>query len=273
MKERFQVSENFLGGTGIPSKAMVLTFGISFACHAILIGALFFLPEYRKPSVNPFPSAINVSFVSLKEFDKISGDMPENQPRNKERVPERPAGKPELPGDSIRTDIPSVSRETEANAFTDALPSSVDQGNNERNQENGLGNLKQNYYGTEGSISQSTGRHTWGGTPRYDHTDSEMSPIYYNVKEAVPLYKVNPTPVYPLHAKKRGYEGIVILEVLVTKEGNAGKVSIFKSSRYSLLDEAAATSVKKWRFEPGKRGDKVVDMPVKIPIRFKLEAD
>lgn len=50
---------------GIPSKTLVLTFGISFLCHAVLIGAMFFLPEYRKPMGNPFPSAINVSLVSF----------------------------------------------------------------------------------------------------------------------------------------------------------------------------------------------------------------
>jgi len=65
MKVRFQDSENFFGGTGIPPKTMVLTFGISFACHVILIGAMFFLPEYRSSSGNPFPTAINVSLVSL----------------------------------------------------------------------------------------------------------------------------------------------------------------------------------------------------------------
>jgi TonB family protein len=199
--------------------------------------------------------------------------MPENQPGNKERVPDRPAERPKLPGDSIRTDIPAASRVMEATAHTEVLPSSVDQGYNERNQENGPGNLKQNYYGTTEGMSQSTGRHTGGGIPRYDHTDSEMSPIYHNIKEVVPLYKENPGPVYPLQAKKRGYEGTVILEVIVTKDGKAGKVSVFKSSRYSLLDEAAVSSVEKWRFEPGKRGDEKVDMPVKIPIRFKLEAD
>jgi TonB family protein len=273
MKGCFQVSGNFLGRTGIPPKTVILTFGISFACHAILIGALFFLPGYSKLPDSPFPSTINVSLVSLKGFDKISGDMPENQPGNKKRAPERPAGMSELPGDSIRTDIPAVSRGTEATVLTDVLPPSVDQGYTERNQENELGNLKHNYYGTAGGMSQSTGRHTWGSIPRYGHTDIEMSPIYHNLKEAVPLYKENPTPVYPFQAKKRGYEGTVILEVLVTKEGKAGKVSIFQSSRYSLLDESAVSSVKKWRFEPGKRGDEKVDMPVKIPIRFKLETD
>jgi len=65
MKGHLLVSENFLRGTSIPPKTMVLTFGLSFACHAILIVAMFFLPEYRSNSGNPFPSAINVSLVSL----------------------------------------------------------------------------------------------------------------------------------------------------------------------------------------------------------------
>jgi colicin import membrane protein len=65
MKERFQVSGYLARGNGIPSKTLVLTFGISFLCHAVLIGAMFFLPEYRKPVGNPFPSAINVSLVSF----------------------------------------------------------------------------------------------------------------------------------------------------------------------------------------------------------------
>lgn len=109
----------------------------------------------------------------------------------------------------------------------------------------------------------------------YESSFKEMTslPVSRIVKEAVPLYKENPAPGYPLLAKKRGYQGTVILEVLVTKEGRAGKVSVFQSSRYSILDEVAVSSVKKWRFEPGKLGDKKVDMPVKIPIRFQLEPE
>jgi len=85
MKVRFQVSENFPGRTGIPAKTMVLTFGISFACHAILIGAMFFLPEYRKPSGNPFPSSINVSLVSLPAAP--TGPPAGSAPVAKEAIP------------------------------------------------------------------------------------------------------------------------------------------------------------------------------------------
>jgi colicin import membrane protein len=65
MKERSQ-SPGYSGeGNNIPPRTLALTFGISLFCHAMLIGAMFFLPEYRKPAGNPFPSAINVSLVSF----------------------------------------------------------------------------------------------------------------------------------------------------------------------------------------------------------------
>ncbi len=63
--QSFQFSGYFNGKSSIPPKTVAITFGISFACHAVLIGVLYFLPGYSRPVVNPFPSAINVSLVSL----------------------------------------------------------------------------------------------------------------------------------------------------------------------------------------------------------------
>jgi len=203
-------------------------------------------------SLTYLPSAVTSSdSQSLMAHEKKAGDVPENQSGKTDRLYERPVSRPEFPGASNKTDIPAAPGVTEANAVTDSLPSSVDEGYKERGPKNGLEDLKH----------------------AYNFTPGGMPPISQIIKEAVPLYKENPAPGYPLHAKKRGYEGTVILEVLVTKEGKAGKVSVFQSSHYSLLDEAAVSSVKKWRFEPGKRGDEKMDMPVKIPIRFKLESD
>ena len=151
---------------------------------------------------------------------------------------------------ATQTDVPAASGVFTANTVTDPLPHMIDKGYRDGDPINGLEGLKQ----------------------VYDHTAGAMPPVSRIIKEAVPLYKENPAPGYPMQAKKKGYEGTVVLEVLVTKEGKAGKVSVFQSSRYSLLDESAVSSVKKWRFEPGKRGDEKVDMTVKIPIRFQLEA-
>jgi len=89
--------------------------------------------------------------------------------------------------------------------------------------------------------------------------------------DAIPVYRKNPAPRYPRMAKRRGYEGTVLLEVLVDREGKVKELRIFHSSGYPVLDKAALSSVKKWIFESGKRGDKSIEMWVKIPVRFRLK--
>ena len=90
-------------------------------------------------------------------------------------------------------------------------------------------------------------------------------------REAIPLYRKNPPPGYPRVAKKRGYQGTVVLSVLVDENGRVGNLWVFTSSGYMLLDNAAAKAVKKWFFEPGKIGNRNVEMWVKVPIRFQLK--
>lgn len=91
------------------------------------------------------------------------------------------------------------------------------------------------------------------------------------LREARPMYRTNPSPYYPRLARKRGYEGTVVLEVLVDPSGKVKDLQVFKSGGYAILDKAAADSVKDWLFEPGMRGDEKLEMWVKIPIRFQLK--
>lgn len=91
------------------------------------------------------------------------------------------------------------------------------------------------------------------------------------LREARPMYRTNPSPHYPRLARKRGYEGTVVLEVLVDPSGRVKDLQVFKSGGYAILDKAAVASVKDWLFEPGMRGDEKVEMWVKIPIRFQLK--
>lgn len=90
-------------------------------------------------------------------------------------------------------------------------------------------------------------------------------------REAVPLYKVNPPPKYPRVAKRRGYQGTVVLSVFVSEDGRVENLWVYTSSGYRLLDNAAIKAVKKWTFEPGIRGNKKVEMSVNIPVRFELK--
>jgi len=96
-------------------------------------------------------------------------------------------------------------------------------------------------------------------------------PVSMIITEAVPLYKVNPEPGYPKRAKKRGFEGTVILSVLVNKKGAVDNIWIFESCGYKSLDNAALKAVKGWIFEPGRRRDETVEMWVEVPVRFELK--
>jgi protein TonB len=87
---------------------------------------------------------------------------------------------------------------------------------------------------------------------------------------ARPLYRKNPPPRYPRQARRKGYEGIVILEVLVDQKGTVNDLRVFQSSGYKILDQSALESVHKWVFEPGTRNGETVKMWVRVPIRFKL---
>ncbi len=96
------------------------------------------------------------------------------------------------------------------------------------------------------------------------------------VAETVPArfdaaYLNNPAPAYPPLARRMREEGKVLLRVLVTADGAAGKISVSTSSGSSRLDTAAENAVARWRFVPAKQDGRSVEAWVVVPIVFKLE--
>jgi TonB family protein len=61
-----------------------------------------------------------------------------------------------------------------------------------------------------------------------------------------PSYFVQPH--YPLSARKRGLQGLVVLKLLVNYSGEVEVIELLESSGHSLLDESAMEAVKKWMF-------------------------
>ena len=92
-----------------------------------------------------------------------------------------------------------------------------------------------------------------------------------NIKIARPLYEQNTSPRYPQRARRMGYQGLVMLKVLIDENGQVDDLKVMKSSGYPILDRTALSSVKKWLFVPGTKGGKKKKMWVKIPIRFQLD--
>ena len=87
---------------------------------------------------------------------------------------------------------------------------------------------------------------------------------------AVPRYGENPPPPYPMIARRKGYEGVVLLSVEVLSNGRAGHVKIEKSTGYAVLDTSALKAVKEWKFEPARRMGTPVTVWVNVPVKFVL---
>lgn len=90
------------------------------------------------------------------------------------------------------------------------------------------------------------------------------------LEEARPIHQKNPAPVYPLRAREAGWEGLVILKVLVASDGHVVQAEILKSSGYPILDESALKAIRKWRFLPASAGNILFSSWIKIPVRFVL---
>jgi protein TonB len=87
---------------------------------------------------------------------------------------------------------------------------------------------------------------------------------------AVPRYRDNYLPDYPLPARRRGYAGVVMLSVEVLADGNVGRLEMKKTSGYDLLDKSARETVKGWKFSPAKKMGAPITMWVDVPVKFEL---
>jgi protein TonB len=68
-----------------------------------------------------------------------------------------------------------------------------------------------------------------------------------------------------------GEQGTVILRVQVMADGSAGTVEVQRGSGFPMLDEAAQSAVKTWRFNPATVDGKPVTEWFRVPITFTLK--
>jgi TonB family protein len=75
-------------------------------------------------------------------------------------------------------------------------------------------------------------------------------------------------PAYPALAKQSGIEGAVVLEALVTKNGQVTGLRV--TSGNSLLAASALRAVSQWRYRPSRLNGEPIEVPVKITLKFEL---
>src|SRR4051794_11349517 len=84
-----------------------------------------------------------------------------------------------------------------------------------------------------------------------------------------PVIKVQVAPQYPTEMRRAEIEGEVLVDFVVTSEGNVVKASALSSS-HREFETAAVIAVSKWKFAPGKKSGKPVNTHMQVPIGFAL---
>ena len=88
-----------------------------------------------------------------------------------------------------------------------------------------------------------------------------------NVQESKLIRRVD--PVYPELAKRARVEGRVILIVTVDEEGRVADIKL--SQGHPLLNEAAISAVKQWRYSPTLLNGEPVPVTATVTVFFNLK--
>jgi protein TonB len=79
----------------------------------------------------------------------------------------------------------------------------------------------------------------------------------------------NAPPRYPLIARRKGWEGTVVIELRIADSGQVQEARIEKSSGHAILDDAALGAVRNWRIAPNDRAN-AATFKFRVPVIFKL---
>jgi TonB family protein len=108
--------------------------------------------------------------------------------------------------------------------------------------------------------------------PRYKESPPEdpVNGVYrvgHGVKAPRPTYM--PDPEYSEPARKVGYEGTCILELVVDAEGMPKNIKVTRPIGFGLDDKALA-AVRQWRFSPATKDGTPVAVHINVEVSFHL---
>lgn len=77
-------------------------------------------------------------------------------------------------------------------------------------------------------------------------------------------------PAYPLIARKRGWQGTVVIEATIDAQGRADTADVIESSGYAALDRSALDAIGNSTYHPAISGQEQIASRVRIPVVFRL---
>jgi protein TonB len=112
-----------------------------------------------------------------------------------------------------------------------------------------------------------------GGVPDVAGSDGRPGASFGVVGNGLfvrPLGGYQVRPRYPESARQQRIEGTTLLRARVTERGRVETVEVERSAGHRDLDRSAADAVRRWRFDPARRGEEPVAVWVLIPVKFEL---
>src|SRR5262249_55501560 len=76
-------------------------------------------------------------------------------------------------------------------------------------------------------------------------------------------------PIYPPDAKAARIQGIVILETLISKEGDVQSINVI--SGHPMLQQAAIDAVSQWKYKPTLLNGEPVEVVTTITVNFAFQ--
>lgn len=88
--------------------------------------------------------------------------------------------------------------------------------------------------------------------------------------ERAPTEIHNPAPPYPGAARRRGQEGLVVVELAILADGRVAEAKVVESAGSDLFIDAVLRTVKEWRYEPATLGGAPVACVQRVRFNFRL---
>jgi len=80
-----------------------------------------------------------------------------------------------------------------------------------------------------------------------------------------------PSPPYPLSARRQETTGEVLVRLRVTPAGRVDRVELVHADPPGVFDASVLRTVRRWRFRPGMLHGAAVPVWLELPVRFKLQ--
>ncbi|MGI8785785.1 MAG: energy transducer TonB [Acidobacteriota bacterium] len=238
-----------------------LTLTVSLAVHATVLVALAVIPLVF-PKAAELP-AIRSSFGQLLISERDRRQAPPKPPRRSAGAGNRPA----VPGSTQ----PPVF--VEPSEIPEEIPSGpgqkqVDVSGVIIGGEGVVPGLGRPGYPEGGDDSS-----TWSGLrnaampPRLREVE-KRKPIHVpsTLQAAKLTHRVDPE--YPQLAKQARISGVVVVQVTIDERGNVATIRVVRG--HALLDDAAVTAVRQWRYSPTYLNGQAVPVMATVTVQFVL---